>query len=445
MARLRLCATVMVAAMLSSACGSNSTPQQGGSAPSVGSSSTGSESGTAGAHRFDGVTLNVAAESDQYAAVMQKLAGDFKAATGATVNVDILGYPEEYSKITADFVGHTANYDLVAMDIVWSGEFAANDYTVDLKPLIDRDAKQINLGDFYDVDWTLGGWKGKQVAFPMAGYAMLLNYNKPAFDAAGLQAPKTMDELKADAQKLTNPAKNVYGITVNGQKGAAGAQDWMTYNSQMGGKLIDADGKPTINSPTNVQNLAFFKSLFQFAPPGAFDYDWNAREQSFKQGIAMMQVGASIARPNYDDPSQSKIVGKVGTTIVPAGKGMQPVTGFEGWGLGINKDSKKQDAAWEYIKWLTSEKVQKKWIELGAGAYIRKSTLRDPELLAKYPWQKMIDQAFQNGNGDFRPRVPQYSQIQDILGTSVNEVLHGTTSAQQALDQAQTQIEPLFK
>jgi multiple sugar transport system substrate-binding protein len=429
-------------ALIMAACNAaaSPTPPSGTVAPSV--APAGSASPTTAS--LAGVTLHLAAESDQYAAVLAKLAPEFQQATGGTVVVDILGYPEEYSKITADFVGHTANYDLVTTDIVWSGEFAMNQYTVDLTSLIQRDKAEINTDDIYPVMWNLGEWEGKQIAFPMAGYANLLNYNKTMFDAAGLQAPTTMDELKTDAQKLTDASKNQYGITINGQKGAAGAQDFFVYNAQLGGHLLDANNKPTLNSAENVANLTFFASLFQFAPPGAFDYDWGARETAFKTGIAAMQEGWSVARSGYEDASQSKIVGQVGTVVAPTAAGMAPTYGFGGWGIGINKDSKNQDAAWTYIKWLTSPAIQKEWVLDGSGSYIRKSTLSDPDLVAKYPFQTFIANSFEKGDGNFRPRIPQYSQMQDAMGTAVNEVLHGTMTPQAALDAAQAQVAPLF-
>ena len=68
----------------------------------------------------------------------------------------------------------------------------------------------------------------------------------------------------------------------------------------------------------------------------------------------------------------------------------------------------------------------------------------DPELLAKYPFQSFIADSFANGDGNFRPRIPQYSKMQDAMGTAVNEVLHGTMTAQQALDAAQAEVAPLF-
>src|ERR1700743_3312197 len=121
---------------------------------------------------YDGMTLSLASQNDQFATVMADLAPKFKEATGITVKVDILSYPELLTKVTADFVGHTKGYDLLTMDIVWSGQFAESGYTVALTDGIKRDAAEINVPDIYPVLMSsLGGYKGKQMAFPFAGYA----------------------------------------------------------------------------------------------------------------------------------------------------------------------------------------------------------------------------------------------------------------------------------
>ena len=82
--------------------------------------------------------------------------------------------------------------------------------------------------------------------------------------------------------------------------------------------------------------------------------------------------------------------------------------------------------------------------ELGGGGVIRKSTTHDPDLLKKYPFMTVIDISFTNGNGEYRPRIPQYPQIQDILGSAVNAVLAGGADPQAALDEAQKKAMKLF-
>ena len=56
----------------------------------------------------------------------------------------------------------------------------------------------------------------------------------------------------------------------------------------------------------------------------------------------------------------------------------------------------------------------------------------------------MIATTYENGNGEFRPRIPQYPEIQDFLGTAVNTVLAGALEPQEALDEAQAKALELF-
>ncbi|MBB3569749.1 multiple sugar transport system substrate-binding protein [Rhizobium sp. BK491] len=395
-----------------------------------------------------GITLNLASMNDQFSAVLAQIAPEFKETTGAELKVDIMDYGSLLTKTTADFVGHTAGYDLITMDIVWAGQFAANGYTIDLNDLMKRDAKELDAADIYPkLTEALGNYKGKQVAYPFAGYANVLAYRKDLFDAAGLKAPETMEDLVAAAYKLTDPAKKQYGFVANGQKGPAVAQDWMQYNAEMGGAILDKDGKPALNSEANIKSLTVYRDLFKkAAPPGAADYDWGGREESFRQGIAATMQTWSVGAPGYYDPKTSKVVGKVDIALAPRGKGLPKIYGIGGWGMAINADAKdkQKEAAWTFIKWVTSPKIQKEMNMLGAGSYIRKSTIADKELNAKYPFLPVLNEVFENGDGDYRPRIPEYPEIQDILGTAVNSVLVGTVEPKAALDAAQEAAAKLF-
>ena len=70
----------------------------------------------------------------------------------------------------------------------------------------------------------------------------------------------------------------------------------------------------------------------------------------------------------------------------------------------------------------------------GAGSYLRKSEMTDPELLAKYPFLPVIATSFEHGDGDFRPRIPQYPELQDSCGGAINAVLVGDGDPKTALD-----------
>ncbi|OLP61729.1 sugar ABC transporter [Xaviernesmea oryzae] len=400
------------------------------------------------AKSLDGVTLTVASMNDGFSKVLTELAPAFKAETGADLKVEIMDYGTLLTKTTADFIGDTKGYDLVTMDIVWAGAYAENKYSVDLTDWVKRDAAELDLDDIYPVvRKSLGEYNGHYVAYPFAAYANVLAYRKDVLDAAGLKVPTTMEELVADAKKLNDPAKKLYGFVANGQKGPAVAQDWMQYNNQLGGSIVDKDGKPVLNSAANIKSLAVYKELFtEAAPPGAIEYDWGGREESFRQGMAVFMQTWSVGAPVYSDPKVSNIVGKVGIAVAPVAKGMSPQYGVGGWGLAINADidKPKQEAAWTFIKWVTSKKIHKEFNMMGAGGFMRKSQMTDPDLLAKYDFLPVIAETYEHGNGEFRPRIPEYPEIQDLLGTAVNSVLAGAATPEEALGKAQDAAKKLF-
>lgn len=394
--------------------------------------------------QFDGVELTLAAMTDQYIAGFRYLIPLFEQETGITIVMDELGYVDLKQKLTADFVGKTAQYDLMTVDIVWSGEYEANGYTLPLDDFMARDAAEINTDDIMPVAWTLGEWNGKHVAYPLAGYANVLNYRTDLLAEAGITPPATQEELLDAAKKLTKG--DTYGIALLGAKGSAVAQDYMSFLQQHGGSVLDENGNVVLNTPINVETLQFFGDLFNYAPPGSTDYWWDQRETAFRNGTVAMMEGWSIARAGYENPEMSSIVGKVGVTAAPVSAGMAPKYGFGGWGIGINasSDPQKQEAAWEFIKWVTSEDIQKEWIKHD-GAPIRRSTLEDPELNQLYPWFPLLLTSFENGDGNYRPRIPQYSIIEDALGTYVNAYLVGQETAENALIKAQEQIDSNLK
>ncbi|MEA4908354.1 MAG: sugar ABC transporter substrate-binding protein [Chloroflexi bacterium] len=393
---------------------------------------------------FAGTELTLASMTDQYVAAFRALIPQFEEETGIIVTMDELGYGDLFQKMTADFVGNTAQYDLITMDIVWSGQYATNQYSLPLDDFMERDKDELDLDDIMPVAWTLGEYEGQHWAYPLAGYANVLNYRTDLFEAAGLEPPTTQEELLADAEQLTKDG--TYGIALLGAKGSAVAQDYMSFLQQHGASVLDENGGVAVNTPENVEVLKYFGELFQYAPPGSTDYWWDQRETAFRDGQVAMMEGWSIARAGYENPEISNVVGNVDITYAPVSEGMEPKYGFGGWGIAINADSdpQKQEAAWEFIKWVTSPEIQKEWVR-NDGAPIRRSTLTDPELVSEYPWFPKMLESFEKGDGDYRPRIPEYSIIEDALGTYVNAFLVGEETAESALEKAQAQIESNIK
>jgi multiple sugar transport system substrate-binding protein len=105
----------------------------------------------------------------------------------------------------------------------------------------------------------LGSYQGVQYGIPFTTSSRAFFYNKKIFAAAGIAAaPKTWDELQADAQKITAQGKIGYGMPLGPEEAQAETLLWFLGN---GGGYQDADGKWIINSAPNVQTLQFMSGL----------------------------------------------------------------------------------------------------------------------------------------------------------------------------------------
>ena len=416
----------------------------------------------------DDNTLTVVMEADQYANYVAVLAEQFEEATGIDVELEILGYVEHRQKITQDFATGTEQYDVVAVDIVWVGEFEQNGWTVDLTPFIARDYVEINVPDIMPVSWTMGEGNDRIIAYPMSGYNMSLIYrtdlfNDPDEKAAflaeygyELTVPTTIAQLTDAAEFFTRPDENLYGLSAAGARGVVAAQEFMTYLKMFGGKILDDSGNVTLDDPIAVEALEFFVRMFdEWGLPGAAGYWWSDREGAYRLGKLAMQMTWSIARPGYDIEGLSNVIGMTGMALPPVKPGTDNVFAFGGWGVGINADISpaKQEMAWEFIKFITTPEAAKAWMltpgtDYGAagdtGLPIRLSTLLDPDLNAKFPYMPTLLTGFIQGDGDFRPRVPDYAQIESIMGLYVSMAITHELTPADALAQAAAEIRAIY-
>src|SRR5262249_55053117 len=103
----------------------------------------------------------------------------------------------------------------------------------------------------------------KYFGVPDRNMAFGILYNKSMFAAAGITAPpKAWTEFVADAQKLTNPSKGVYGLTIDPSDGFDPWHVVWLLSRQAGSELVTPDGKTgLLNSPIVEQQAGFWLDL----------------------------------------------------------------------------------------------------------------------------------------------------------------------------------------
>ncbi|MFD3325944.1 ABC transporter substrate-binding protein [Streptomyces sp. NPDC058701] len=257
------------------------------------------------------------------------------------------GAPDVVSSFTTDSVGKFCN----------SGAFA------DLNPFLEKSGvDKTKVFPKTLLEYTQ--FNGNQCTLPLLNDAYGLVYNKTAFAAAGItEPPRTWSRFTEVAQKLTKPKGDSYeqvGLmpTFHGYETKP-----TRLAAQWGATYFGPDGKAGLAKDPAfaqmltaqkdlVEKLGGYERLERFRT--TFGDEWSA-EHPFHRGQVAMQIDGEWRAAMAKDAG----VGfEIGTAPLPVpddraddyGKGY-----LSGTIMGIASVSTKQNAAWELVKYMTTD------------------------------------------------------------------------------------------
>ncbi|MGQ9632246.1 MAG: ABC transporter substrate-binding protein [bacterium] len=291
--------------------------------------------------------------------------GYFEAAK-PDIKVTYEPYPET-EKILAMFAAGTAP-DIILCDWNIAQTYGGAGRALPLDPLIKRD--KFDLGRIYEVALDSYRTKGVLYAMPFKIDVHMLVINKDLFDKAGVKSPENTPwnwaQLREAAIKLTDAGKKQFGFSwYESGYDAYSAWPWMN-----GGSMIVKEGdkiKYTFNDPNTVEAFQFLADLVHkdkamLSPSqatatamgmGGEQYFMTGKVGFMMSGDWHMSAYTQIKDFNWD------------LAVMP----YQKVRAVELGGIAnlINAGSKYKDEAWEFLKFMTTEKAQKRLLETMEG------------------------------------------------------------------------------
>ena len=326
-----------------------------------GSSTSSSSAGSSKTLTYWASNQGTSLENDK--AVLTPELKKFEQQTGVAVDLQVIGWPDLLNKI----LGATTSGqgpDVLSIGNTWAASLQA---TGAFMPF---DAKALTaIGGqekFVPASFATGGAAGKPVtSVPLYGLVYGLYYNKKMFADAGLKPPATWQELQADAKKLTDPAKKQYGMVIEGGSYTESLHFAWIFGRQNGGQPFDAAGKPTFTSPGMVAGVKQYVDLLgtdKVVNPSNVQYK-NGPEApgDFAKGKAAMLMSQNNADNTLQaDGMKSSEYGVVpipAPSPLPAG-GKDIASFVAGINLSIFKNTKNQDAALKFVKFMTSTEEQ---------------------------------------------------------------------------------------
>ncbi len=291
----------------------------------------------------------------------------------------------------------------------------------------------LHLDDVWPAARAAGTVKDKVRAAPALLASLCVVYNKKLFAAVGLPEPKagwTWDEFTATAQKLTNPAKGVFGTGWPG----VGDEDtvWRLWPMiwDLGGDVVSEDGKKVGFDQVGEQALGTLdrlrsgKSLYIDPKPGG-----EQLYQVFLGGRMGMVATGPWQLPDIVDRGL-----EYGVAPLPSYSGKAvTIAGPDTWTV-FDNGSAKVKAATEFVSWLMDPKQDIRWDLEGGSLPLSTTTAALPE------WKKHAAgttglQVFVDAleTARVRPTITAYPQISEHLGEAIVGVLLGKKSPADAL------------
>jgi N,N'-diacetylchitobiose transport system substrate-binding protein len=403
------------------------------------------DSGQDGKGKTIKVWLMVDAQTS-WQGVVDAAKAKFKSDTGADVTVDYQQWSNHLTKLDATLAGNDVP-DVIELGNTEAAKYVFNGAFADLtdkKGTFDNNANWLTgLSAPCESD-------GKTFCVPYYAGARVLIYRTDMFQAAGIQPPKTYDELTKAAATLQqkNAADPKFQAFYMPGKYWYAAMAWV-YGS--GGQIAKKDGgswKGTLSDQASVDGLTKWAELAKKYSKGDPTKDENDQAQIFAQGsTAMMygnswEVGAAEQQPkDPNDPNSPKVdtavKGKVGSVALPgfgAGKGMPTFLG--GSVLGVSSKSKNKELADAWIKAFTS--TQQQTALLGNGALPNATNLLDQAATVK--GSEASAEAAKNSW--FVPNSDKWADVEkaNVLQQMLTDIVTGKKSVADATKAADDQI-----
>ena len=400
--------------------------------------------------KYAGTTIEANLIKGPRGELLQKYAAEFTELTGIKVESELIPEQQQRQKAVIELTSGKPSFDVVHVSYhVQKRQFDKAGWLADLTPFMkdpNLTAPDLTVDDFSPGGRTFAqNDKGELRSLPWSVDYFILYWNKELFAKKGVALPKTMDEMVAAAEKLNDPANGIYGFTGRGLRNA-NMTLWTNFFLDYGGEFLDAKGNILTDGPEAIEATKTYQRLLtKSGPPGVAGFNWMESMASLTQGRAAMWIDGVGWAPPIEDPNASRVVGKIGYALVPAGpKGQYSAT--YGDGIGIAQTSTKKEAAYLYCQWAVSKTMGARLLQAGGGVPFRNSILNDETVRKGVKTQEWLDSVIASAKISKLglPVIIPVAEFRDLVGAAVTATLSGADPATE-LKKAHEQFRPILE
>ena len=391
------------------------------------------------------------------------------------------GADDQRLQLARRLTGNDKTLDVMALDVVWTAEFAEAGWALPLSEDPEGKAEADARENTLPGPLKTAEWKNKLYASPITTNTQLLWYRADLMDGP----PETWDAVVAEATKLHAAGKPSW-IAVQAKQ-YEGLVVWFnTLLTSAGGQVLSDDGKTVTLTDTPEHRAATVKALQIIkavatapgADPSITQTDEGTARLALEQGKAALEVNWPFVLPSLLENAVKggvsflplneradlvKAINDVGTfapddaQFEAAYDASKKVFGFAtypgvragepanvtigGLNLAVGKNSQHKAEAFEAIRCLRNVENQRYTSIEGGLPAVRESLYDDPAFQKKYPQYAIIRE--QLTNAAVRPATPVYQAVSTRISATLAPItaIDPERTADELADQVQKAID----
>lgn len=336
---------------------------------------------------------------------------------------------QQHDDLVQHFQAKDSDYDVVAVDVIWTAEFAAKGW---LQPL--KGDYKLDTSKMLPSTVKAGTYNGTLYTAPWVTDGGLLYYRSDLVKTP----PTTWDEMMKDCSIAKANHIGCYagqyadyeGLTVNVAEAINSA----------GGTIVGKDGKtPTLDTPQAKKGLEAIVDAFKDGniPAAAQTYQEEQGRQAFEAGQLLFHRNWPYIYSLATTDGSSKVKGKFKVAPLPGIDG-PGASSLGGHNIAVSAFSKHKATAVDFIKFMESEEIQRQAVTKASNAPALASLYADPALNKQLPYLSTLKKSLDTAVP--RPVSPFYPAITKAIEDNSFAAIKGDKSVDQALSDMQKAI-----